>query len=190
MLPTEGGSVAPALSSAVMGDAVGIPKSILILLILVLVFTLFRHTNFGTVVYAIGSKEQSARLNGARVAWTKVAVYAIAGLASVLAAIYYVGDIALSAAPNAGDPYILQSIAAVAIGGTSLLGGRGGYIGTVLGCLSLTMIGSIVFFSGVQSYYGQALQGVLLVGAVLLYSTGQITVRRPGFRGRAKSNVG
>ena len=178
ILPTEGGTVAPGLSSALMGNIGGVPKSVWILVVLLVGFQLLRRTPFGTAVYALGGNEEAARLNGLRTARTKILVYALSGLFAALAAVFYVGDVALSASPVSGDPFILQSIAAVVIGGTSLFGGKGGYFGTVLGAMSLTLIGSIVFFSQVQSYFGQLLQGVLLVGAVLLYSIVDAAVRR------------
>lgn len=178
ILPTEGGTVAPGLSSALMGNIAGVPKSVWILVVLLLLFQLVRRTRFGTAVYAVGGNEEAARLNGLRLARTKILVYGLSGLFAALAAVFYVGDVALSASPVSGDPFILQSVAAVVIGGTSLFGGKGGYFGTVLGAMSLTVIGSIVFFSNVQSYYGQLLQGVLLVGAVLLYSIVDTVVRR------------
>ena len=185
ILPTEGGTVAPGLSSALMGNIAGVPKSVWILVVLLLLFQLLRRTRFGTAVYAVGGNEEAARLNGLRLARTKIVVYALSGLFAALAAVFYVGDVALSASPVSGDPFILQSVAAVVIGGTSLFGGKGGYFGTVLGAMSLTVIGSIVFFSNVQSYYGQLLQGVLLVGAVLLYSIVDTVVRRRSLtRGR------
>ena len=178
ILPTEGGTVAPGLSSILMGNIANLPKSVWILIVLILLFQAIRRTPFGIAVYAIGGNEDAAGLNGVRIGLTTILVYGLSGLFAALAAVFYVGGVALSASPVSGDPFILLSIAAVVIGGTSLLGGKGGYFGTALGAMSLTLIGSIVFFGNVQSYYAQLFQGLLLVGAVLLYSIVGSLVRR------------
>jgi ribose transport system permease protein len=97
---------------------------------------------------------------------------------AALGALYYVAVLTFSGSPVAGDPFILQSVAAVVIGGTSLAGGRGSLIGTILGALSLSMIAQIVFFSGAESYWSQFVQGMLILGAVLLFAVVELVIRR------------
>jgi ribose transport system permease protein len=175
-LPTEGGSVAPGLTSFLSGS-VGIPKAVIILAILIAAWVIFRRTRFGMSVFAVGSSEASAHLNGLPVQRTKVIVYALSGLLASLGAIYYVGVLALSGSPVAGDPFILQSVAAVVIGGTALAGGRGSFIATVLGALSLSFIAEIVFFAGAQSFWSQFIQGLLVLAAVLLFAVVELVIR-------------
>jgi ribose transport system permease protein len=176
-LPTDGGSVAPGLSSTLSGD-LGINKAILITLAVILVWVALRRTRFGTNTLAIGSSEASAVLNGVPVGRTKIVVYALSGLFAVLGAIYYSSVITFSGSPTSGDPFILQSVAAVVIGGASLAGGRGNVIGTVLGACSLSMIAQIVFFAGAQSYWSQVFQGGLILAAVLLFAAVEMLIRR------------
>jgi ribose transport system permease protein len=177
VLPTEGGSVAAGLSSALSGSAL-LPKAVILTLVLMVAWWVLRRTRFGTAVLAVGSNAASAHLNGVPVDRTKVIVYALSGLFASLAAIYYVAVLTFSGSPVAGEPFILLSVAAVVIGGTSLAGGRGSFIGTILGALSLSFITQIVFFSGAESYWSQFVQGVMVLGAVLLFSVVELVLRR------------
>jgi ribose transport system permease protein len=176
-LPTEGGSVAPGLSSFLSGSAL-IPKAVIVTLLLILFWLVVRRTAFGTAILSLGSSEGSAHLNGVPVDRTKVLVYALSGMFASIAAVYYVAVLTFSGSPVAGDPYILLSVAAVVIGGTSMAGGRGTFVGTVLGALSLSFIAQIVFFSGAESYWSQFVQGVLVLAAVLLFSVVELVIRR------------
>jgi ribose transport system permease protein len=178
VLPTEGGGVAPGLTKFVSGELAGVPKSLIFAVIVILAWLVLRRTKFGLAVLAVGSDQASARLNGINVDRTKVIVYALSGLSAALAAIYYNGALTFSGSPTAGDPFILLSVAAVVIGGTSLSGGRGSYLGTVLGALSLSFISQIVFFAGAESYWSQFLQGVLVLVAVALFSGVELLVKR------------
>jgi ribose transport system permease protein len=174
VLPTAGGSIAPSLSSALSGTWV----PVIITLAVVVIWLVLRRTRFGTNVLAIGSNERSAQLNGLPVTRTKVGVYALSGLFTVLAAVFYSAVVTFSGDPTSGDSFILLSVAAVVIGGSSLAGGRGNAIGTILGALSLSMIGQIVFFSGAQSYWSEVFQGVMILAAVLLFAAVELVIRR------------
>jgi ribose transport system permease protein len=176
-LPTEGGSVAPGLTSALSGSAL-VPKALIITAALIVAWMLMRRTRFGTAVLSVGSSEQAAKLNDVAVDRTKIIVYALSGLFAALGALYYTAVLTFSGSPVAGDPFILQSVAAVVIGGTSLAGGRGTLIGTILGALSLSMIAQIVFFSGAESYWSQFVQGALILAAVLLFAVVELVIRR------------
>jgi ribose transport system permease protein len=176
-LSTDGGSVAPGLSSTLSGSWI-VPKAAVVTAAVIVVWLVLRRTRFGTNVLAIGSSEPSARLNSVPVARTKILVYALAGLFTALGAVYYSSVLTFSGSPTAGDTFILQSVAAVVIGGASLAGGRGNMIGTILGACSLSMIAQIVFFAGAESYWGQLVQGILILAAVLLFATVELLIRR------------
>ncbi|HEU4656347.1 MAG TPA: ABC transporter permease [Capillimicrobium sp.] len=178
VLPTEGGTVAVGLSDALTGDAAGLPKAVWILIVLVAIWLVLRRTRFGISVLSVGSNSSSAHLNGVPVKRTLVAVYALSGLFAALAGVYLSSAVTFSGSPVAGEPLILLSVAAVVIGGSSLAGGRGSYIGTILGALSLSFIAQIVFFSGAESYWSQFVQGLLVLGAVLLFSVVELVLRR------------
>jgi len=176
VLSTDGGSIAPGLSSALSGS-LGISKAVIITLLVIVAWLVLRRTRFGTHVLAVGSNEAAARLNGVPVTATKIAVYALAGLATVLGAIYYSAVITFTGSPTSGDPFIMLSIAAVVIGGASLAGGRGSAFDTLLGACSLSMIGQIVFYAGAQSYWSEIFQGALILTAVLLFATVEFIIR-------------
>jgi ribose transport system permease protein len=176
-LSTEGGSVAPGLTTALSGSAL-VPKALIITVLLVVLWIVLRRTRFGTAVLAVGSSQAAAKLNDVPVDRTKIIIYALSGLFASLGALYYCAVLTFSGSPVAGEPFILQSVAAVVIGGTSLAGGRGSVIGTILGALSLSMIAQIVFFSGAESYWSQFVQGVLILGAVLLFAVVELVIRR------------
>lgn len=177
VLPTEGGSVAPGLSSTLSGSLL-VPKAVLLVLALAAIWAVLRRSRFGTGVLATGSDEGAAHLNGLPVRRTKIVVYALSGLFAALGAVYYTGVLTFSGSAVAGDPFILQSIAAVVIGGASLAGGRGSFLGTILGALSLSLIAQIVFFAGAESFWSQLVQGALVLAAVLLFATVELVIRR------------
>jgi ribose transport system permease protein len=177
ILPTQGGVVAPGLTEAVTGDALGLPKALWITGILVVAWEAMRRTRFGIAVYAIGSNRDAARLNGYNVDLGIILVYASSGFLATLAGIYFAVS-TQSGSSVAGDPFILLSVAAAVIGGTSLFGGRGGFPGTVLGALIIYFIPQIVFFGGAQSYYASLLQGLLLMVSILVYAVIEILIAR------------
>ncbi|MHC4180180.1 MAG: ABC transporter permease, partial [Planctomycetota bacterium] len=118
----------------------GIPRPVWIDAGLIALFVLITlRTRFGRAVYAVGGNERAARLSGLRVDRIKLAVYSLAGLLAAVAGLIQASRID-SAQPNAGLGYELDSIAAVVIGGTSLSGGRGSILGTVIGCLIIGVL--------------------------------------------------
>lgn len=132
---------------------------------------LARRTRFGRHVYAVGGNERAAALSGLNVARIKVAVYtcggALAGVAGLLTAARL--D---SATPNAGLGYELDSIAAVVIGGTSLNGGRGSIIGTVLGCLLIGVLNNGLVLLEVSPFWQQVIKGAVILAAVAIDQMG------------------
>lgn len=124
-------------------------------------------TRFGQHVYAVGGNEESAQKVGIPVRRVLVVVYMISGLTAALAGIVLTARLD-GAAPLNGTGYELQAIAAVVIGGTSLFGGVGTIRGTILGVLLLGVVMNGLNLLGVSSYYQQAVQGLILVIAVLL----------------------
>ncbi len=127
------------------------------------------RTRFGRYVYAIGGNEEAARLSGVAVRFHKTMVYAIAGLASALAAVILTARLN-SAQPIAGIMYELDAIAATVIGGTSLLGGSGSVAGTLVGALIMGVLRNGLNLLGVSSFLQQVVIGLVIIGAVLLDS--------------------
>jgi len=125
------------------------------------------QTRFGRHLFAIGGNEESARLSGISVGWNKVIAYAICGMMAGLGGICqasrdHLGD------PEAGFTFELEAIAAVVIGGTSLMGGRGGIILTLIGVLIIGYIEKILSINGVEEAGRFLIQGLIIVIAVII----------------------
>jgi len=133
--------------------------------IAVLFAVLMRYTIYGKRTYAIGSNEHAARVSGINVERHLVLVYTLAGVLSGLAAVV-VSSRNLTAQAGMGFGYELDAIAMVVIGGTSLYGGRGSIIGTVLGMLIFGVITSGFTFLRVDAFYQEMIKGAIIVGAV------------------------
>ena len=125
-----------------------------------------QRTTFGRHVLAVGSNEEAARLSGIAVKRVKVVVFSLCGLMAATASIINVSRLA-SADPNGGTGYELQAIAAVVIGGTSLLGGRGSVIGSVFGVLIIAVLGNGLAGMGAQEPHKRLITGLVILLAVI-----------------------
>jgi len=125
------------------------------------------ETKFGRYVYALGGNEEATRLSGVNVRLCKTAVYAVSGLTSGIAAVLLTARLN-SAQPIAGIMYELDAIAAVVIGGTSLVGGEGGLGGTLIGALIMGVLRNGLNLLNVSSFMQQVVIGLVIVGAVLI----------------------
>jgi ribose/xylose/arabinose/galactoside ABC-type transport system permease subunit len=125
------------------------------------------RTVFGRATYAIGGNEEAARLSGVQVRFHKTAIYGVAGLTSAVAAVVLTARLN-SAQPTAGVMYELDAIAATVIGGTSLLGGEGTLMGTLVGALIMGVLRNGLNLLNVSSFVQQVVIGVVIIGAVLV----------------------
>lgn len=154
-----------ALGTAYLGP---IPVPIIIMVVLVgLVYLMLAHMPFGRFLYAVGSNEEAARFAGIPVQRTKVLAYMLGGLASALAGVILTGRLN-SAQPTAGAGFELDAIAAVVLGGTSLAGGQGGVLGTVIGALIIGILDNGLNLLNVSSFYQQVAKGGVILLAVLI----------------------
>jgi simple sugar transport system permease protein len=128
---------------------------------------LLRRTTFGRYVYAIGGNEQATRFSGVAVERVKIAVYAISGALAALAGVLYVAQYR-QGKPDAGVGIELDAIAAVVIGGTNLMGGRGSVLGTLVGVLIFGFLGNILQLRNIDSNTQLVLKGVIILVAVML----------------------
>ena len=139
-------------------------------LLLVLVFVIFyfilNRTTFGRRVYATGSNAKCATLVGVNTDRVKLIVYSISGFLSALAGLIMISRVN-SAQPTLADGYELDAIAAVALGGTSMSGGRGRITGTVAGVLIIAALNNGLNILGVTSYYQDVFKAVVILIAVL-----------------------
>jgi len=130
-------------------------------------YILLRYTRFGRYIYAIGGNEEASRLSGIPVGWVKVAAYGFCGLMAALAGISMAARLDLGD-PEAGFTYELDAIAAVVIGGTSLMGGRGGMFFTLIGTLIVAYIGKILSINNVEEAFRLLAKGGIILVAVLI----------------------
>jgi ribose/xylose/arabinose/galactoside ABC-type transport system permease subunit len=128
------------------------------------------ETRFGRYVYALGGNEEATRLSGVNVRLYKTAVYAVSGLTSAVAAVLLTARLN-SAQPIAGIMYELDAIAAVVIGGTSLVGGEGSLAGTLIGALIMGVLRNGLNLLSVSSFTQQVVIGLVIVVAVLIDTT-------------------
>jgi ribose transport system permease protein len=155
------------------GHALGVPMPVWIASATVAVFmVLMKRTRFGRHVYAVGGNERAAVLSGLSVNRIKVMVYTIAGSSAGLAGILVTARLD-SATPNAGSSYELDSIAAVVIGGTSLSGGRGTILATVLGCLIIGVLNNGLVLLDVSPFWQQVIKGLVILIAVAVDRMGE-----------------
>jgi len=154
------------------GRALGVPMPVWISAALVAVFiAVTRRTTFGRHVYAVGGNERAATLSGLAVPRIKLLVYTLGGGLAAVAGVLVTARLD-SATPNAGIGYELDSIAAVVIGGTSLSGGRGSILGTVLGCLIIGVLNNGLFLLDVSPFWQQVVKGFVILAAVALDKMG------------------
>lgn len=165
---TPSGQASPVLSGLYTFRLLGIPLIVFLLPIAALAgHRLQSRTPFGRKLYAIGTSEAAAYIAGVKVRRLTIATYAIAGTCSGLAGIMMVGY-AGGATLTMGQPYLLPSIAAVVVGGTSILGGRGSFLGTVGGAILLTTISTIIGALELPEGWRTVIYGVVILLALLL----------------------
>lgn len=154
------------LGNAFIGDI--LPLNFTILIILYgLTWYFLERTKPGRLIYALGSNEEATRLSGVKPEGYKLFVYTASGVMSAIAAAMLASRI-LSIDPIAGTALELDSIAAVVIGGTSLFGGRGSIVGTLIGVFTVVVIRNGLNLLGVSPYWQGTAIGLLIIGAVLM----------------------
>ncbi|MBC7477510.1 MAG: ABC transporter permease [Pseudorhodobacter sp.] len=163
-------TASPAMKYLAAGKLVlGIPNAVLVWIVvgLAAVFLLNR-TTFGRAVYGIGNRESAAYLSGIPTQRVVMAAFALCGGLAAFAGVLLAGY-AGKAAQSMGDAYLLPAIAAVVLGGTSILGGRGKYIGTVAGVILITLLQSILSVMQMAEFGRQIIYGVVIIAMLLLY---------------------
>ncbi|QFI68756.1 ABC transporter permease [Sinorhizobium alkalisoli] len=164
--PTIFRPMPPAFEWVGQGYVFGIPTpTIFFALVVAVGLWITRRTTFGRSIYAIGGNEQASRLSGINVQAVKIRAYTLLGALAALSGIILSSRVA-AAQPTAGLTYELDVIAGVIIGGTSLLGGRGSVMSTVLGVFILGVISNGLNVIGVETYYQYVVKGLLLIIAV------------------------
>jgi ribose transport system permease protein len=150
------------------GATLGMSNSVsLMAFVYLIAYLVMSRTRFGRYVYAVGGNAEAARLSGVRVGWILMAVYIISGVAAGIGGVVVASQLK-SSSPTYGLSYELYVIAAVVLGGTSLAGGSGKVIGTLIGALMIAVIQNGMNLTGVESYRQKVVLGFVILGAVLL----------------------
>jgi len=160
------GSFLGGVTSALHLPSIPVPV-IWMLVVILIASVLLTRTRFGRYVFAIGGNEEAARLAGINVALTKSLVYVISGGCAAVAGMLLMARFS-SGSPQTGIGTELQSIAAVVVGGTSLMGGRGTIVGTFLGALLIGVLNNVMNLAGIESYTQDIVLGVVILLAVIL----------------------
>ncbi len=155
------------------GHIFGIPVPVVIMfLLLALSYIVLKKTPFGRYVFAIGGNEKATKLSGINNDRIKIGVYAISGLLSSISGIILASRLN-SAQPTAGTGYELDAIAAVVLGGTSLSGGQGGIVGTIIGALIIGILNNGLNLLNVSSFYQLVAKGAVILIAIFLDTRSQ-----------------
>ena len=149
-------------------DFIGLPNSVVLMLILfAIAHVVMSRTSIGRYIYAVGGNPEAARLSGVPVKWVLIFVYTLTGLLAGLggvmeASLHITGD------PKSGDLVELKVIAAVVVGGTSLAGGQGRILGTLIGAFIIAVINNGMNLTGVESHMQKVIYGAVILIAVLI----------------------
>lgn len=150
------------------GYFLGIPvPAVTMFITFIILYIILHKTVFGRQTYAMGGNEKAAFISGIKVNKLKVMIYSLAGLMSAMAGAILTSRLN-SAQPTAGMSYELDAIAAVVLGGTSLTGGKGRILGTLIGVLIIGVLNNGLNLLGVSSFYQQVVKGVVIIIAVLI----------------------
>ena len=170
VMPVPSGSISESYIDFWTGAIGGIiPVSFIYFVILIVAVLALQNSSFGTNLYSVGSDEHASYLNGVPAIRVKMMTYLIAGFCYGLSGLYataYMG----SGDPTLGAPMLLSIFAAVVVGGIKIGGGRGSFVGGIIGAGIMNLTITTLFVIGVSSYWGPIANGIVLVGAVILNS--------------------
>ena len=169
-------SASAAMRFLATGYAIpGLPNGVLVWLAvgLLAVFLLTR-TTFGRALYAIGNRERAAYMSGINTRRITLLAFIMSGGLSALGGVLLAGY-ASKASQSMGDAYLLPSIAAVVLGGTHVLGGKGSYLGTVAGVILITLLQSILSVMQIEEAGRQLIYGAVIIGMLLLYGRQKVS---------------
>ncbi|WP_265518249.1 ABC transporter permease [Nitratireductor luteus] len=161
------GEAAPKFMWLGRGDFLGLPVPVWIFFVVsAIAIVVLRYTAYGRQIYAVGSNSEAARLSGINVGFVTFSVYVISGMLAALTALIFVSRLTVGE-PTAGTGIELEAIAITVIGGTSLFGGEGGIVGTIIGAAILAVLANIMNLIGITPFTQQIVKGAIIVGAVL-----------------------
>ncbi|QYR21799.1 ABC transporter permease [Paenibacillus sp. sptzw28] len=166
LLPQPGGSV-PDWLIGWTGNIGPIPMCVLFIAGGLAFWWLLSRTRFMKNIYAIGGDERASYVSAVPIAWVKLGAFVLTGIFTAFAALLLTSTVA-SGDGNIGNSFTLTSLAAVALGGTSLLGGRGGVWGTLIGAVAIFLVDNLITVSHIGVFWQQIAYGIILVGAIII----------------------
>jgi ribose transport system permease protein len=147
---------------------VGVPVPLIFMLVIGVIMAIFlTRTVWGYRIYAVGGNETAAGLSGINTDRTKIMVYTLCGLLTAIGGLLMTARLGV-ASPTAGSGYELDVIAAAVVGGTSLAGGEGTILGVLIGAAIMQVLRTGLVLMGVSAYWLQAVQGLVIVVAIML----------------------
>jgi ribose transport system permease protein len=160
--------IPPEFRALTNGTVFGVPNPVVAVAIIALIlWVVLNKTPLGEYILAVGGNEEAARIAGVAVAKTKVATFVISGTLASIAALILVGRLG-AAEPTIGNLWELDAIAAAAIGGASLMGGKGSIVGTIIGAIILGALRNGLTLMNVQAFYQLLATGVIIIVAMLI----------------------
>ncbi len=142
-------------------------KIIVFIAVLLAAYVILRYTKYGRLLYAIGGNREAAYVSGIKTARNIIFAYAVAGLLNGLAALVLISQLG-AAYPNTGDPFALNALAAVVVGGTAITGGKGSALGIFLGVLIFGLISNALNVLNVNAYWREVVLGLIIISAVTI----------------------
>jgi ribose transport system permease protein len=182
ILPAPGGQVVDSIAYGITGNIMSVPVPALLLALTIVFWLLLRQSRMGLAIYAVGTDQAAAGLSGLNIRTTRLFAFVLAGLFYAIAGFVFSAEIG-SGDPRISDSFLLFMFAAVAIGGTSLFGGRGGALGTLAGAGILTVLQKMLFALGVADFYTNIFNGIIMILAILFGQASAYLARRPERRG-------
>lgn len=160
--------IPPEFRALTNGQILGVPNPVIVVgVIAALLWVVLNRTPLGEYILAVGGNEEAARIAGVPVARTKVATFVISGVLASIAALILVGRLG-AAEPTMGNLWELDAIAAAAIGGASLMGGKGSIVGTLIGAIILGALRNGLTLMNVQAFYQLLATGIIIIVAMLI----------------------
>lgn len=159
----------PLMRFLAAGKVLGIPVAIFVwAAVSVIVAIMLTRTGFGRSIYATGSREGAAYLSGIRTKWVIVGAFVCSGVCAALAGILLAGY-STQAYQGMGNAFLLPAIASVVLGGTHILGGRGRYLGTLVGVILIVFLNSVLSIMQMPEAFRQIIYGSVIIGMLLVY---------------------
>ncbi len=161
----------PIMSTIITGRFLGVPGIIYIWIIFTIFMILFQNnTRFGMSLYNMGNNDEAARLSGLNVTWLRITTYGLSSMFAGLAGFLYLGYLGSIYNISLGNKYNLASVVAVVVGGVSLAGGKGGYLGVAVGCILLQFMESFLTVQSIPSWGREVIMGITLLVLLTAYA--------------------